>query len=141
VSQPQLLGQRAVVQAPGEVPFGLAILTGQGPLADQPALPSDARCILTRREHEVFCLLGGGLRNVDIAGHLAISENTVETHVRNILAKLRLKSRWELRHGLALMAGNRALQPKLGDKREGVRQMASLRAANASHEGPTFRQL
>src|SRR5947209_1747583 len=37
VRQSELLGQRAVVQAPGEVPLGLAILTRHGPLADQPA--------------------------------------------------------------------------------------------------------
>src|SRR5438477_4084741 len=37
VSQSELLGQRGVVQAPGEVPLGLAVLARQRPLADQPA--------------------------------------------------------------------------------------------------------
>src|SRR5947199_2084231 len=37
VSQSELLGQRAVAQAPGEVPLGLVVLARQGPLADQPA--------------------------------------------------------------------------------------------------------
>src|SRR6059058_2564921 len=37
VRQAELLGQRAVVHVPGEVPLGLAVLARQGPLADQPA--------------------------------------------------------------------------------------------------------
>src|SRR5438128_228613 len=40
MGQAQLLSQRAVVQRPGEVPevpLGLAVLAGEGPLADQPA--------------------------------------------------------------------------------------------------------
>src|SRR6266852_3923113 len=37
MGQAQLLGQRAVIQRPGEVPLGLAVLAGQGPLAEQPA--------------------------------------------------------------------------------------------------------
>src|SRR6516225_6761909 len=37
VSQAELLGQRALVHAPGDVPLGLTLLAGQRPLADQPA--------------------------------------------------------------------------------------------------------
>jgi len=37
MGQAQLLGQRAVIHRPGEVPRGLAVLAGQGPLAEQPA--------------------------------------------------------------------------------------------------------
>ncbi|WP_370290402.1 response regulator [Nocardioides sp.] len=50
---------------------------------------------LTERELEVLRLVARGLSNRDVAGHLAISENTVKNHVRNILEKLQLHSRME----------------------------------------------
>ena len=40
-------------------------------------------------------LLGHGMDNKSIAKKLYISESTVKTHVRNILAKLNLMSRTE----------------------------------------------
>ena len=48
---------------------------------------------LTARELDVLALLGGGLRNADIAGRLHISEKTVDHHVSAILAKLGVPSR------------------------------------------------
>lgn len=50
---------------------------------------------LTDRELEVLRLVAKGLSNRDVAGQLAISENTVKNHVRNILEKLQLHSRME----------------------------------------------
>ncbi|WP_249666295.1 response regulator [Nocardioides faecalis] len=50
---------------------------------------------LTERELEVLRLVAKGLSNRDVAGQLAISENTVKNHVRNILEKLQLHSRME----------------------------------------------
>jgi two-component system NarL family response regulator len=41
----------------------------------------------------VLKLVAKGRSNRDIAGELAISENTVKNHVRNILDKLHLHSR------------------------------------------------
>jgi DNA-binding NarL/FixJ family response regulator len=59
---------------------------------------------LTEREGEILKLLAEGLRNDDIAERLVISPQTVQTHVRNILSKLRVHSRLEavafaVRHG------------------------------------------
>ena len=51
-------------------------------------------------------LIAAGQSNQQIAGALTISENTVETHVGNLLGKLAVASRteaavWLWRHGLA----------------------------------------
>jgi DNA-binding NarL/FixJ family response regulator len=59
---------------------------------------------LTDRELEVLQLLAEGNRNDAIADRLFISQQTVQTHVRNILAKLRVHSKLEavsfaVRHG------------------------------------------
>jgi len=50
---------------------------------------------LTARELEVLRLVAKGLSNREVAGQLAISENTVKNHVRNMLEKLQLHSRME----------------------------------------------
>jgi DNA-binding NarL/FixJ family response regulator len=59
---------------------------------------------LTEREREILALLAEGMRNEDIAKKLYISPQTVQTHVRNILGKLRVHSKLEavafaVRHG------------------------------------------
>jgi DNA-binding NarL/FixJ family response regulator len=51
--------------------------------------------LLTEREMEVLRLLAQGNRNEAIAEQLFISQQTVQTHVRNILAKLRVHSKLE----------------------------------------------
>jgi two-component system NarL family response regulator len=50
---------------------------------------------LTGREIEILGLVGEGNTSKEIAELLFISENTVRNHVRNILDKLGLKSRFE----------------------------------------------
>ena len=48
---------------------------------------------LTAREREVLQLLTTGATNREIAGTLHISENTVNYHMKNILARLHLRNR------------------------------------------------
>ena len=60
---------------------------------------------LTPRERQVLALLARGSGGKDIAREMAISGNTVRTHVQSILTKLQVHSRLEaatfaVRHGL-----------------------------------------
>lgn len=48
---------------------------------------------LTERELDVLKLVAQGLTNREVAEQLVLSENTVSTHVRKILAKLHLANR------------------------------------------------
>jgi two-component system, NarL family, response regulator len=48
---------------------------------------------LTPREVQVLELVGQGMRNKEIAAALGISEETAQVHVKNILAKLKVKDR------------------------------------------------
>lgn len=50
---------------------------------------------LTQREIEVLREIARGRANKEIAGHLAITENTVKDHLKNILAKLQVAARTE----------------------------------------------
>ena len=59
-------------------------------LADRMLQPA-----LTAREVEVLRLIAQGLRNKEIAGRLGISEETAQSHVRNILSKFGLHDRTE----------------------------------------------
>ncbi|GAB3123226.1 response regulator [Glaciibacter psychrotolerans] len=49
--------------------------------------------VLSPREREIFLLTARGLSNAEIATAAFVSEATVKTHVRSILAKLHLQSR------------------------------------------------
>jgi NarL family two-component system response regulator LiaR len=58
-------------------------------------LPHSAVADLTERERQVLGELATGATNQEIARRLVISEQTVKNHVSHILAKLKLKSRYE----------------------------------------------
>jgi DNA-binding NarL/FixJ family response regulator len=49
--------------------------------------------ILTQREREILQLLADGMSNADVAARLFISQETVKSHVRHILAKLEADTR------------------------------------------------
>jgi len=51
---------------------------------------------LTEREREVLALVGEGLSNDEIAGHLVISIHTVKTHVNRAMTKLDAHDRAQL---------------------------------------------
>ncbi len=66
---------------------------------------------LTSREREVAALVAKGFSNLEIADQLVLSERTVESHVRNVLAKFGLRSRAHL----AGWAAERRLTPPSPD--------------------------
>ena len=59
--------------------------------SDRPSRPTYDE--LTERELEVLRLIARGRNNREISRELVISENTVKTHVSNILSKLHLSDR------------------------------------------------
>jgi DNA-binding NarL/FixJ family response regulator len=61
--------------------------------ADRPAAGRLEGAQLTDREAEVLALMAKGLSNAEIAGRLAVSLQTVKTHVANVLAKLQARDR------------------------------------------------
>jgi DNA-binding NarL/FixJ family response regulator len=56
-------------------------------------LNRDGQNLLTPREREILQLLADGMSNADVAGQLFISQETVKSHVRHILAKLEADTR------------------------------------------------
>ena len=53
---------------------------------------SKAKADLSEREIEVFQLVADGYSNKQIAGELKITDDTVDTHNRNIVGKLKAKN-------------------------------------------------
>lgn len=74
---------------------GAQFIAGTAAAAAAPATKA-VPSILTEREAEVFKLVATNHRNKEIAQKLYISENTVKTHVSNILKKLGLSDRSQL---------------------------------------------
>lgn len=75
-----------------------ALLRGQRWFPDEfcPAEASpDASAVLTAKQIEVLALLAEGLSNRAIAKRMAVSENTVRSHVSAVLYQLRVNSRAE----------------------------------------------
>jgi len=64
-----------------------------GTVLDELSSEAEPRDNLTEREMEVLKLLAHGRTNREIAGMLVVGEETVKTHVGNILAKLHLVHR------------------------------------------------
>ncbi|MET8277305.1 response regulator transcription factor [Micromonospora sp. NPDC005174] len=51
---------------------------------------------VTEREREVLTLIGRGLSNTELAGHLNLSQATVKTHIGRLLTKLAVRDRAQL---------------------------------------------
>lgn len=75
-----------------------------------PAVAEDG--ILTEREKSVLALIGRGLRNADVAGHLGVAESTVASHIKSVYRKLGISSRAEA----SWHATRLGLRPDGGDK-------------------------
>ena len=99
--------------ASGEAPLsrGLAakILAEFARMRREPLAKASDKEDLSERECEVLQLVAGGATNKEIAGTLFISENTVNYHMKNILAKLHLRNRaqavaYALQSGLVRVA-------------------------------------
>ena len=63
------------------------------PGADAGVPTADQDEMLTAREREILQLLADGMSNADVAAKLFISQETVKSHVRHILAKLEADTR------------------------------------------------
>lgn len=68
------------------------------PLSDGDGKVSESSKIgnLTRRERDIITLVAQGLKNKQIAGHLAISDITVRHHLTSVFNKLDVADRFEL---------------------------------------------
>ena len=66
-------------------------------ITERPSQPMDSINFptLTTRELQVLELIAGGASNKQIAMQLGISLYTTKSHVRNLLSKLGVKSRWQ----------------------------------------------
>ncbi|SDY51978.1 response regulator transcription factor [Herbiconiux ginsengi] len=84
------------VHAGDAPPPALAELVKRHVAPAEAAAPEDAVAALTPREREIFLLAAKGLRNSEIAAAAFVSEATVKTHIRSILAKLGLETRAQI---------------------------------------------
>ncbi len=85
-----------VVQALASVRQGRSALTAEQLATAQALPPGDAQAdALTGRELEILRLMASGRDSTAIADDLAISQNTVRTHLQNLFAKLGAHSKLE----------------------------------------------
>lgn len=85
-----------------------AVAAGRRFIAHSPDVPGSA-ADLTPREIEVLRELAEGLSNREIAARLAVSPETVKSHVASLLAKLQLPNRTALAaHAVRLGVGDRS---------------------------------
>jgi two-component system nitrate/nitrite response regulator NarL len=63
---------------------------------EQIAVTENALTVLTDREHEIMCLVSGGLSNKEIGRRLNISDGTIKVHLHHIYQKLEISNRTEL---------------------------------------------
>ena len=83
-----------MIEAIHEVSRGKTYLSfeaGQAMRRDN-AHPDASIPVLTRREKEILALIAEGFTNPEIAGQLFLSPTTVDTHRKNLLAKLNVKN-------------------------------------------------
>lgn len=105
-TRPTELRQAVIDVASGAVALTPSVAATVIGMARRAPVPQpQAISALTAREAEVFGLIALGRSNAEIADELFLSANTVKTHIRAILGKLRLRDRVHLvlhahEHGL-----------------------------------------
>ncbi|GGS65161.1 response regulator [Nonomuraea spiralis] len=90
-TRPDDLIQAIRLVAAGEsllFPAAIRALAGRGPRGHVPGIDR-----LTGREGDVLRLMTRGMSNTEIAAELVVSQETVKTHVGNVLAKLGARDR------------------------------------------------
>ena len=80
----------------GAGPGSAAALAALGPAGRRAAAATEGAAALTRREREVARLAARGLTAQEIGAKLFIGRRTVETHLANAYAKLRISGRVDL---------------------------------------------
>ena len=92
-----LRGVRAVADGAGLLSPGVTRRLIEQFVARSPATrPQVCLDALTEREREVMALVGAGMSNEDIAGHLHLSPATAKTHVSRAMGKLGARDRAQL---------------------------------------------
>jgi len=81
---------------------------GGGFLGSELTPESDDLSELSAREVEVLELVAAGLSNEEIADHLYLSVRTVERHLSNVYAKLRISGKAARAAAAARFSGSRA---------------------------------
>jgi DNA-binding NarL/FixJ family response regulator len=101
------LGARAIVQKRFAIEFLVTAIraVAGGHVWMPPALQTAfvqqenaAKKRLPSRESEIVRCVAMGMRNSEVAERLAVSENTVKTHLSNVFQKLEIRDRLELTH-------------------------------------------
>jgi non-specific serine/threonine protein kinase len=83
----------------------VAAALGEPPAAPRPGPATPSTSVLTKRQQEVAALVARGMTDREIAASLVISPRTAESHVEQILTRLRLRSRAEIAAWTAATSG------------------------------------
>jgi len=90
-----------ILEMIGEVMHGRTVISAElasllaGALREESAAEGRSQAHLTEREQAILKCLAAGLSNKLIARELDIAEGTVKVHIRNLLKKLKFRSRVE----------------------------------------------
>jgi DNA-binding NarL/FixJ family response regulator len=82
-----------------------------------PLVRFDAMSALTEQERRILDLIGDGLTNKQIAGHIGLSENTIKNYVASLFSKLGMHRRTQAAAFIARQAERQMSRPAQG--REG----------------------